>query len=174
MTLQSQSHCSSVVVSNSATFATVLGKHPQPWFFPLLFTRFPSTIWCSPMPGTVLDSFHCILFSFLKNVYLSLRERERDRAWVGGAEREGDTESKAGSRLPAVSTQPNKGLEPKHLDCDLCQSRPRCPLFHWILISTMGGDENIVLPTLQTGNRDPEMWSHLLRALRAQQAMVWL
>ena len=29
----------------------------------------------------------------------------------GGAEREGDTESEAGSRLQAVSTEPNIGLE---------------------------------------------------------------
>ena len=29
----------------------------------------------------------------------------------GGAEREGDTESKAGSRLCAVSTEPDMGLE---------------------------------------------------------------
>ena len=29
----------------------------------------------------------------------------------GGAEREGDTESKAGSRLWAVSTEPDGGLE---------------------------------------------------------------
>ena len=29
----------------------------------------------------------------------------------GGAEREGDTESEAGSRLRAVSTEPNAGLE---------------------------------------------------------------
>ena len=30
----------------------------------------------------------------------------------GGAEREGDTESKTGSRLRAVSTEPDVGLEP--------------------------------------------------------------
>ena len=30
----------------------------------------------------------------------------------GGAEREGDTESEAGSRLWAVSTEPHAGLEP--------------------------------------------------------------
>ena len=30
----------------------------------------------------------------------------------GGAEREGDRESEAGSRFQAVSTQPNVGLEP--------------------------------------------------------------
>ena len=30
----------------------------------------------------------------------------------GGAEREGDTESEAGSGLPAVSTEPDAGLEP--------------------------------------------------------------
>ena len=31
-----------------------------------------------------------------------------------GAEREGDAESKAGSRLHAVSTEPNAGLELKN------------------------------------------------------------
>ena len=48
------------------------------------------------------------------NVYLFLRERERERQRVsgGGAEREGDTESKAGSRFRAVSTEPDTGLEP--------------------------------------------------------------
>ena len=30
----------------------------------------------------------------------------------GKAKREGDTESEAGSRLPAVSTEPEVGLEP--------------------------------------------------------------
>ena len=30
----------------------------------------------------------------------------------GGAEREADTESETGSRLPAVSTEPDAGLEP--------------------------------------------------------------
>ena len=30
----------------------------------------------------------------------------------GGAEREGDTESKAGTRLRAVNTEPDVGLEP--------------------------------------------------------------
>ena len=30
----------------------------------------------------------------------------------GGAESEGDTESDAGSRLPAVRTEPDVGLEP--------------------------------------------------------------
>ena len=36
---------------------------------------------------------------------------ERDRESRGGAEREGDTESKAGSRLRAVCTEPYAGLE---------------------------------------------------------------
>ena len=40
-------------------------------------------------------------------------ERERQRQSVGGAgaDREGDTESEAGSRLRAVSTEPDAGLE---------------------------------------------------------------
>ena len=36
-------------------------------------------------------------------------ERERERA--GEGQREGDTESEAGSRLRAVSTEPDVGLE---------------------------------------------------------------
>ena len=42
------------------------------------------------------------------------RERESERASLSGgrAEREGDTESEAGSRLRTDSTEPNAGLEP--------------------------------------------------------------
>ena len=38
-------------------------------------------------------------------------ERERDSVSKGRAEREGDTESEAGSRLWALSTEPDMGLE---------------------------------------------------------------
>ena len=48
---------------------------------------------------------------FFFNVYLSLRDRERQSMSRGGAERQGDTESKAGPRLRAISTEPNAGLE---------------------------------------------------------------
>ena len=37
--------------------------------------------------------------------------RERERESKGGAERGGDTESKAGSRLYVVNTEPDVGLE---------------------------------------------------------------
>ena len=40
-----------------------------------------------------------------------MRERERQSVSRGGAEKEGDTESEAGSRLRAVSTEPDAGLE---------------------------------------------------------------
>ena len=43
-------------------------------------------------------------------VYLFLRERQ-SMSW-GEAEREGDTESEAGSRLRAVNTETDVGLEP--------------------------------------------------------------
>ena len=52
-----------------------------------------------------------ILFFFF-TVYSVLRERERASMSGGGAGREEDTESKAGSRLRAVSTEPDAGLEP--------------------------------------------------------------
>ena len=43
------------------------------------------------------------------NVYLFLRETQNTSG--GGAEREGDTESEADSRLQAVSTKPDVRLE---------------------------------------------------------------
>ena len=44
-------------------------------------------------------------------VYLFLRQREAEDERGRGRERGGDTESKAGSRLPAVSTERDAGLE---------------------------------------------------------------
>ena len=53
--------------------------------------------------------------SFFFNVYLwetqTDRERERDRMGAGEEQRERHIESKAGSRLRAVSTEPDAGLE---------------------------------------------------------------
>ena len=46
--------------------------------------------------------------SELFNVYLFFERQSMSR---GGAEREGDTESEAGSRPRAVSTEPDAGLE---------------------------------------------------------------
>ena len=43
--------------------------------------------------------------------YLLLRERERQSMSEGGAEKERDTEAEAGSRLGAVSTEPDVRLE---------------------------------------------------------------
>ena len=44
-------------------------------------------------------------------MFIYFWDRERQSMSGGGAEREGDTESKAGSRLWAVSTEPNVGLK---------------------------------------------------------------
>ena len=51
------------------------------------------------------------VFKKFFNVYLLLRDRERQSMSMGGAERGGDTESEVGSRLWAVSTEPDAGLE---------------------------------------------------------------
>ena len=55
---------------------------------------------------------YVLIIIIIFSVYF-LRERERKRQSVsrGGAEREGDTESEAGSRLQAVSTEPHAGLK---------------------------------------------------------------
>ena len=47
-------------------------------------------------------------FNFFKCLFI-FRERSRARAEEGERERQGDIESKAGSRLPAVSTEPGHG-----------------------------------------------------------------
>ena len=46
------------------------------------------------------------------NVYLFLRDTETELERGRGREREGDTDPKAGSRLRAVGTEPDAGLEP--------------------------------------------------------------
>ena len=46
------------------------------------------------------------------NVHFFLREGEAECTWGRGREREGDTELEVGSRLRAISTDPNVGLEP--------------------------------------------------------------
>ena len=57
------------------------------------------------------------------------RERERERAHEQGRgrEREGDTDPEAGSRLRAVSTEPDAGLEPTNLSRGQLLNRPSHP-----------------------------------------------
>ena len=58
-----------------------------------------------------------MLFKKEINVFIYFWDRERQNMSRGGAEREGDTESKAGSGLRAVSTEPDAGLE--LTDCEI-------------------------------------------------------
>ena len=44
-------------------------------------------------------------------MFIYVWETERDRARMAEGQREGDTESETGSRLRAVSTEPDVGLE---------------------------------------------------------------
>ena len=55
----------------------------------------------------------CTLFFVCLFVFyiLFIFDRGRQSTSGGGAEREGDTESDAGSRLQAVGTEPDVGLE---------------------------------------------------------------
>ena len=57
------------------------------------------------------------LFFLIFLTFIYFWDRERQSMNRGGAEREGDTESKAGSRLWAVSTEPDAGLE--LTDCEI-------------------------------------------------------
>ena len=61
--------------------------------------------------------FATILITYKKNrfdcilTFIYFWDRERQSMNGGGAEREGDTESETGSRLRAVSPEPDAGLE---------------------------------------------------------------
>ena len=55
------------------------------------------------------ELFFILFFKIFFNVYFW--DRERQSMNEGGAEREGDTESEAGSRLWAISPEPDAGLE---------------------------------------------------------------
>ena len=61
---------------------------------------------------TPLKKFFLMFISFLERQ----TDRQRQRTSGRGAEREGDTESKAGSRLLAVSTEPDTGLKPTNCE----------------------------------------------------------
>ena len=62
------------------------------------------------MLSSKLSSTLGIFKFFFFNVYLFLGQRETEHE-QGGAEREGDTESETGSRLWAISPEPDAGLE---------------------------------------------------------------
>ena len=50
---------------------------------------------------------------FVFNVYLFLTDRDRQSMRRGGAER-GETQNRSRLQAPAVSTEPDAGLEPTH------------------------------------------------------------
>ena len=63
--------------------------------------------------------FHSELLSFSTFIFVTflfIFERQRQTESRGGAERGGDPESEAGSRLRAVSTEPDAGLEPTNYE----------------------------------------------------------
>ena len=64
-----------------------------------------------PLPLEILKVLTQDSAFFLNYVSLFLRGIERQSMSGRGAEREGDTESEAGSRLRAVSTEPDAGLQ---------------------------------------------------------------
>ena len=73
-----------------------------------------------PRPGNPAKNAQLLLDPFvpaipffvcLFNIYSFSKGRERQSAIGGGAEREGDTETEAASRLRAISTEPDTGLE---------------------------------------------------------------
>ena len=81
----------------------------MPFFLLLfMFSPFPS-LW------SLLLKIYPFYASFKFFKCLFIFDRERQSVSRGGSEREGDTESKAGSRLWAVSTDPDMGLKPTNL-----------------------------------------------------------
>ena len=92
--------------SRPAHVCPVLGLAPHS-------SSFSTTLSCILI---LLDGRKSLEMREIFNVYLLLRERERERTSRGGAEREGDAESEAGFRLRAVSTEPDAGLKPTNCE----------------------------------------------------------
>ena len=58
-----------------------------------------------------MQSFPFFFLKFFFLTFIYFWDRERQSMNGGGAEREGDTESEAGSRLQAISPEPDARLE---------------------------------------------------------------
>ena len=65
---------------------------------------------------------------------------EKERASRGGAERQGDTESETDSRLWAVSTEPNVGLE--RTDCEIMTWAEVGRLVDWATQARQGSSKS--------------------------------
>ena len=70
-------------------------------------------------------------------IYFWEREREWQSVSGGGAESQGDTESEAGSKLQAVSTEPDTGLKPTN--CEIMTSTKVCRSTDWATQAPLGG-----------------------------------
>ena len=61
---------------------------------------------------SIVDHIHLKMFFFyFFSMFIYFGGRERQSMNGGGTEREGDTESETGSRLRAISPEPDAGLE---------------------------------------------------------------
>ena len=98
-----------------------------------------------------------VVFIFFFNFFLTFiyfRDREKQSMNGEGAEREGDTESEAGSRLWAISPEPDVGAQThRPRDCDLSWSRtlnrlshPGAPTMCLFLIVQSKGCAQEILP----------------------------
>ena len=84
-------------------------------------------------------------------MFIYFWDREIQSMNRGGAEREGDTESEAGSRLWAVSTEPDVGLEPTDREImtwaevgRLTDQATQAPLKHLTLDLSLGLDLRVI------------------------------
>ena len=121
--------------------------------------------------SSLLDILSLLFFFF--NFFLPciyFWETERDRAWVGEGQRERETESEAGSRLRAVSTEPDRTWTHRLRDHDLSQSwmlnrlsHPGAPTFCLFLISRQHAP--LVLPLPFSTNLSLSCWLHFSSSL---------
>ena len=90
------------------------------------------------LPNLISGEKGLRFIGLLKNFFLmSLRDRERQSVSRRGVEREGDTESEAGSRLWAVSMEPDTGLE--LVNCEIMTWAEVWRLNYWATQATLTG-----------------------------------
>ena len=92
-----------------------LPDSPLPSFLP---SSIPASFFPPPLSAFSPFVSYCYSFVVVVVVYVFiLKGREHEECTSeGGAEREGDRESQAGSRLQAVSMEPDVGLEPTNCE----------------------------------------------------------
>ena len=122
-------------------------------------TYFSTFSWNVPLDYSFPNWFSYFFYSqavFFFNIFIYFWDRERQSMSGGGAEREGDIESEAGSRLWAISTEPDAGLE--LTDCEIVTWAEVGHLTDWATQAPLCFLFEILILTIRTWRYSVSAW----------------